>query len=44
MGPWPWYIAGGIVLGLALLFLVDGLTKAFGGVPEPRSVPEPALR
>ncbi len=44
MGPWPWYIAGGLVLGLALLLLVDGLTRAFGGLPDPRSVPEPSLR
>jgi hypothetical integral membrane protein (TIGR02206 family) len=44
MGPWPWYIAGGVVLGLALLLLVDGLTKAFGGRSDSRSVPEPALR
>jgi hypothetical integral membrane protein (TIGR02206 family) len=44
MGPWPWYIAGGVVLGLALLLLVDGLTRAFGGVPDPRGAREPALR
>ena len=44
MGPWPWYIAGGVALGLALLLLVDGLTRAFGGVPDPRRVREPALR
>ena len=44
MGPWPWYIAGGIVLGLALLLLVDGLTRAFGGVTDPRGARQPALR
>ena len=33
MGPWPWYVLGGTALGLALLLLVDGLTRAFGGVP-----------
>jgi hypothetical integral membrane protein (TIGR02206 family) len=37
MGPWPWYVLGGIALGLALLLLVDGLTRAFGRVPDPRS-------
>jgi hypothetical integral membrane protein (TIGR02206 family) len=44
MGPWPWYIPGGVVLGLALLLLVDGLTKAFGGRSDSTGVPEPALR
>jgi hypothetical integral membrane protein (TIGR02206 family) len=44
MGPWPWYIAGGVVLGLALLLVVDGLTRAFGGVAEPRGAPQPTLR
>jgi uncharacterized membrane protein YwaF len=44
MGPWPWYVAGGVVLALALLLLVAGLTRAFGGVPDPRSVHAPALR
>jgi hypothetical integral membrane protein (TIGR02206 family) len=36
MGPWPWYVLGGTALGLALLLLVDGLTKAFGGVADSR--------
>lgn len=44
MGPWPWYIPGGVVLGLALLLLVNGLTRAFGGVPDPRGARQPALR
>ena len=44
MGPWPWYVVGGIALGLALLLLVAWLTRAFGGVPNPRSVRAPALR
>ena len=44
MGPWPWYVAGGVALGLALLLVVAGLTRAFGGVPEPRGVRRPALR
>jgi uncharacterized membrane protein YwaF len=34
MGPWPWYVLGGTALGLALLLVVDGLTRAFGGVPD----------
>ena len=42
MGPWPWYILGGTALGLALLLVVDGLTRAFGGVPDPRRVSRPA--
>ena len=44
MGPWPWYVVGGVALGLALLLLVAGLTRAFGGVPDPRGVRRPALR
>ena len=32
MGPWPWYIPSGIALALVLLLVVDGLTRAFGGV------------
>jgi uncharacterized membrane protein YwaF len=35
MGPWPWYIVTGVVLGLALLLIVDGLARAFGGVSAP---------
>ena len=34
MGPWPWYVLGGTALGLVLLLLVDGLTRAFGGVAD----------
>ncbi len=33
MGPWPWYIASGAALALALLLFVAGLTRALGGVP-----------
>ena len=44
MGPWPWYIPGAVVLGLALLLVVNGLTRAFGGVPDPRDARQPALR
>jgi uncharacterized membrane protein YwaF len=44
MGPWPVYIAAGIALGLALLLLVAGLARTFGGVPDPRGVQQPALR
>ena len=44
MGPWPWYIAGGTALGLVLLLLVDGLTKAFGGVRDLTGARRPALR
>ena len=36
MGPWPWYVVGGTALGLALLLVVAGLTRAFGGVGDPR--------
>jgi hypothetical integral membrane protein (TIGR02206 family) len=36
MGPWPWYVLGGTALGLALLLVIDGLTRAFVGVPDPR--------
>jgi uncharacterized membrane protein YwaF len=35
MGAWPWYIVGGTALGLALLLLVAGLTRALGGVAAP---------
>jgi len=44
MGPWPLYIVGGVALGLALLLLVAGLTRAFGGVADPRGVRRPVLR
>jgi hypothetical integral membrane protein (TIGR02206 family) len=44
MGPWPWYIASGVALGLALLLLVNGLARAFGGVPESSDARQPALR
>jgi hypothetical integral membrane protein (TIGR02206 family) len=44
MGPWPWYIASGVVLALALLWLVAGLTRAFGGVPDPGVGQPPAPR
>jgi len=44
MGPWPWYIAGGTALGLVLLLLVDGLTKAFGGVHDLTGARRPVLR
>jgi hypothetical integral membrane protein (TIGR02206 family) len=37
MGPWPWYIVSGAALALALLLLITGLTRAFGGVPDPRT-------
>lgn len=36
MGPWPWYIVGGTALALVMLLVVAGLTRAFGGVPDPR--------
>ena len=44
MGPWPWYIAGGVVLGLALLLLVDRLTRTFGGVAEAKGARGLTLR
>ena len=28
LGPWPWYIAGGAAVGLAMLLIVAGLTRA----------------
>jgi len=30
LGPWPWYIAGGAAVGLALLFVVAGVTRLLG--------------
>jgi hypothetical integral membrane protein (TIGR02206 family) len=39
MGPWPWYIAGGVALGLALLLVVDWMARAFGGVSAPQVRP-----
>jgi hypothetical integral membrane protein (TIGR02206 family) len=27
LGPWPWYIAGGAAVGLAMLMIVAGLTR-----------------
>jgi hypothetical integral membrane protein (TIGR02206 family) len=44
MGPWPVYVAGGVALGLAMLLLVAGLTRAFVGVSDPRGARQPALR
>lgn len=44
MGPWPWYIVSGIAVGLALLLLVAALTRAFGGVPDPRIVSAQRVR
>jgi hypothetical protein len=44
MGPWPVYIAAGVALGLALLLLIDWLTRAFVGAPGPRGARQPALR
>jgi hypothetical integral membrane protein (TIGR02206 family) len=32
LGPWPWYIAGGAAVGLAMLLLVAAVTRALGGV------------
>lgn len=37
MGPWPWYVLGGTALGLALLLILDGLTRAFDGVLDART-------
>ena len=39
MGPWPWYIAGGIGVGLAMLLLVAVLTQLFRGQPIGRILP-----
>jgi hypothetical integral membrane protein (TIGR02206 family) len=44
MGPWPWYIAAGVALGLALLLLVAGLARALGGVLDSTGARQPALR
>lgn len=44
MGPWPWYIIGGMALGLALLLLIDGLTRAFGAVARPKTTATLAAR
>ena len=39
MGPWPWYIVGGIGVGLAMLLLVAALTELFRGQPLRRILP-----
>jgi uncharacterized membrane protein YwaF len=39
MGPWPWYIAAGIGVGLAMLLLVAVLTELFRGQPVRRILP-----
>lgn len=36
MGPWPWYVLGGTALGLVLLLIVDGLTRAIRGMADGR--------
>jgi hypothetical integral membrane protein (TIGR02206 family) len=35
MGPWPWYIAGGAALGLAMLLIVAAITDALRGLAQP---------
>ena len=39
MGPWPWYIAAGIGVGLAMLLLVAILTQLFRKQPVRRILP-----
>ena len=39
MGQWPWYIAAGIGVGLAMLLLVAVLTELFRGQPVRRILP-----
>jgi hypothetical integral membrane protein (TIGR02206 family) len=39
MGPWPWYIAAGIGVGLAMLLLVAVLTELIRGQPVRRILP-----
>jgi hypothetical integral membrane protein (TIGR02206 family) len=34
LGPWPWYVIGGAVLGVALLALLDALTPRAAGTPR----------
>ncbi|HTU86653.1 MAG TPA: TIGR02206 family membrane protein [Solirubrobacteraceae bacterium] len=41
LGPWPWYIVGAAAVGLAMLLAIAGLTRLFGGVPEPAAAMEP---
>jgi hypothetical integral membrane protein (TIGR02206 family) len=50
LGPWPWYIAGGAAVGLAMLFAVAALTRAGRAVaarlpaqPGHRRPPAPRL-
>jgi hypothetical integral membrane protein (TIGR02206 family) len=39
MGPWPWYIAGGIGVGLAMLLLVAALTQLIRHQPVRQILP-----
>lgn len=39
-GPWPWYIVGGVALGLALLLAADGLARGVRALADPA----PAVR
>lgn len=39
LGPWPWYIAAGIGVGLAMLLLVAALTQLLRGEPVRRILP-----
>jgi hypothetical integral membrane protein (TIGR02206 family) len=38
MGPWPWYIFGGAALGLGMLLLVAGLTRAVRALADPIAI------
>ncbi len=37
-GPWPWYIAGGVLLGLALLLVVAALARGVQALVDPTLV------
>jgi hypothetical integral membrane protein (TIGR02206 family) len=39
MGPWPWYVIGGIALGLVMLLVADGIARALGAVLDPAPTP-----
>ena len=48
LGPWPWYIVGAAGVGLAMLFVVTGITNGIRAAIDPGAAqtidPEPAQR
>jgi hypothetical integral membrane protein (TIGR02206 family) len=44
MGPWPWYIVGTAVVGLAMLLIIAAITDVLRGWPRGERVPDRRLQ